>query len=162
MYIYMWYRTACFTRSFGRPIYCRRQVVRLIADKITYLKLIFIKHKAAVRCSHDCLAFTRRAVVRCACKVARLSQVRPRNNRANFMSCLTVRSALAAAVQLHASSFHGFRATVLRHLRAKYVSASSCVRCTRALRLLKQPCSCLACLVAAMRPYKITRESQGK
>ena len=62
-----------------------------IADKITYLKLIFTKCKAAVRCSHDCLVFTRRAAVRCVCKVARLSQVRPRNNRANLMSCFTVR-----------------------------------------------------------------------
>ena len=62
-----------------------------IADKITYLKLVFTKRKAAVRCSHDFLVFTRRAAVRCACKVTRLSQVRPRGNRANLMSCLTVR-----------------------------------------------------------------------
>ena len=34
-----------------------------IADKITYLKLIFTKRKAAVRCSHDCLVLTRRAAV---------------------------------------------------------------------------------------------------
>ena len=59
-----------------------------IADKITYLKLIFTKRKAAVRCSHDCLVFTRRAAVRCACKVARLSQVQPRDNRATFITVL--------------------------------------------------------------------------
>ena len=62
-----------------------------IADKITYLKLIFTKRKAAIRCSHDCLVFTRRAAVRRACKVARLSQVQPRDNRATFISCLTIR-----------------------------------------------------------------------
>ena len=80
-------------KAFGRTIgiYRRRQTVQQIADKITYLKLIFTKRKAAVRCSHDCLVFTRRAAVRCACKVARMSQVRPRDNCANFMSCLTVR-----------------------------------------------------------------------
>ena len=80
-------------KAFGRTIaiYSRRQTVQQIADKITYLKLIFTKRKAGVRCSHDCLVFTRRSAVRCACKVARLSQVRPRDNRANFMSCLTVR-----------------------------------------------------------------------
>ena len=70
-----------------------------IADKITYLKLIFIERKAAVRYSHDCLVFTRRAVVRCASKVARLSQVPPRDNRANFISCPTVRGVIVVAVQ---------------------------------------------------------------
>ena len=82
-------------KAFGRTIgiYRRRQTVQQIADKITYmyLKLIFTKRKAGVRSSHDCLVFTRRAAVRCACKVARMSQVRPRDNCANFMSCLTVR-----------------------------------------------------------------------
>ena len=73
--------------------------MRQIVDKIMYLKLIFTKRKAAVRCSHDCLAFMRRAVVICACKVARLSQVRPRDNRANSMSCFTVHGVIAAAVQ---------------------------------------------------------------
>ena len=80
-------------KAFGRTIgiYRWRQTVQQIADKITYLKLIFTKRKAAVRCSQDCLVFTRRAAVRCACKVARMSQVRPRDNCANFISCLTVR-----------------------------------------------------------------------
>ena len=44
--------------------------MRQIADKITYIKLIFTKRKAAVRWSHGCLVFTRRAFVRCACIVA--------------------------------------------------------------------------------------------
>ena len=77
--------------------------MRQIADKITYLKLIFTKRRVTVRCSHDSLAFTHRAVVRCACKVARLSQVRPRDNCVNLVSCLMVRGVLSAAVQLNSN-----------------------------------------------------------
>ena len=73
------------------------------------------------------------AVVRCASKDARLSQVRPRDNRANFMRCRKVCG----------SSLHGNRETVLRHLRAKSVSASSCGSRTNALRILQQ--SCVSC-----------------
>ena len=45
------------------------------------------------------LAFTRRAVARCACRVARLSQVRPCDSGANFIGSRTVRRILAADVQ---------------------------------------------------------------
>ena len=57
------------------PWGCLRFVIVVFPDHthllfFTYLKLIFTKLKTAIRCSHDCFAFTHMAVVRCAWKVA--------------------------------------------------------------------------------------------
>ena len=59
---------------------------------------VFTTVKAAVQCSHDCLAFTCRAVARSAGRVARLSQVQLCDSRVNFMGSRTVLS-IAAAMQ---------------------------------------------------------------
>ena len=110
-----------------------------LADTITYLKLIFTKRKSATRCSHDCLAFTRRAVIICACKFACLLQVRPRDILCELhkLSYMSGRSCGSHAIKL--SSLHGYRAAgVLRHLRAKYVSANERSVCLTPA--LQHPC----------------------
>ena len=113
-----------------------------IADKIKYLILIFTKPKAAVQCLHDCLAFMRRAIVRCACNVARLSQVQLHDNHANFMSCHMVCGVLAAAVLIkrNTSSLHNYCAAVLWHFGAECTSVSSWDSHTNTLCVLQQPC----------------------
>ena len=61
------------------------------------------------------------------------------------------------------------RCTVMQHLQAKYVNASSVVSRTNALRVLQQPYLAAVfinvdlqqpCLAAVSRPHKIARESQ--
>ena len=70
------------------------------------------KLKAAVRFSHGCLTFARKAVARWSCRFARLSQVRPYGIRANFIGSRTFRSILVAAVQ--SMTLQGVRTTNVR------------------------------------------------
>ena len=46
---------------------------------------------------------------------------------------------------------------ILQHLRAKYMSASSCDSCTNALLFFQQPCVPCGSLEAVLHPHKIPR-----
>ena len=145
-------------RLFGRAIYLRRQAVRQISDKIACLKLIFTKRKAAVQCSHDCLAFTRGYASRCACKVVKLSQVRPPTvvwtlwTVVRFVPFLRQPCNEAQVYcTVIARQSCGICGQNMWVLALSLVVGTSCVSYNR-----------LACLAAIVRLHTIARESQGK
>ena len=127
---------------------CLHQSYDRSQAKITYLKLVFTKVKAAERCSHNCLALTRSAVVMCLQNCKTVANVAARQScepyehpYGSWRSCGGRAIKCKLITRLSRGSLSAFNYYVIICGRNTWVRALALVvRFTAALHLLRQSC----------------------